>query len=184
MAIITVTGDIGSGKSTVCKELSKSLNAELFYTGNILREIAESRNITIEELHQEKDIENLDHYIDTMVQHKGIQYMKEKINAVFDSRLAWHFIPCSFKVYLKVDLETSIERLTNLDRKAEFFKDPEGLMGSILLRRMHEMGRFKKIYGIDFSEPSNYDLVIDTSKMTVKEVVNTILNHIPLVIVA
>jgi cytidylate kinase len=50
--IISITGDLGSGKSTVSDLLLKSLNYEYIYTGKIQREIARRYNMTTLELNQ------------------------------------------------------------------------------------------------------------------------------------
>ena len=46
MAIVTITGDLASGKSMVAKALIHPLNAEYFSTGNIQRGIAASMGMT------------------------------------------------------------------------------------------------------------------------------------------
>ena len=44
--IITITGDLGSGKSTVSNVLIDRLNYDYIYTGKIQREIAERYKMT------------------------------------------------------------------------------------------------------------------------------------------
>ncbi len=60
--IITITGDVGSGKSTFGKIIAESLGFKLISTGVILREIAELRGQTIvqinEALMKERKIDN------------------------------------------------------------------------------------------------------------------------------
>ena len=46
---ISIAGDLGSGKSTVAKILSKKFGAEIVSGGKIQRELASKMGITIEE---------------------------------------------------------------------------------------------------------------------------------------
>jgi cytidylate kinase len=61
--IITISGDPGSGKSTIAQELAKKLKAKRIYVGEIRREIARKKGLTLAELnkyaekHPETDVD-------------------------------------------------------------------------------------------------------------------------------
>ena len=55
---ITITGNLGSGKSTVCKELAK-IDYQIMSTGTIFREIAKERGLSVIELNEEVNKEIL-----------------------------------------------------------------------------------------------------------------------------
>ena len=98
---ISITGDLGSGKSTVGKILSSKLNYDYYSTGAIQRKIASKYNITTLELNKRSELNTeIDNEIDSWT----ISLGKSKKRIIVDSRLAWHFIPDSFKVYLTVQL--------------------------------------------------------------------------------
>jgi len=118
---------------------------------------------------------NLDHEIDN----KTIEIGKEKDNFIFDARLAWHFIPNSFKIYLKVELDAAVERAMKDERgKSEKYASKQEAKEKITERRNLEVSRFKDIYNIDIEDDNNYDLVIDTSNMTLEEVIEETIEKI------
>lgn len=49
---ISITGDLGSGKSTVAKQLSKDLGFDYVSTGTIFREIAKEYGIDVLKLNK------------------------------------------------------------------------------------------------------------------------------------
>jgi cytidylate kinase len=164
---ISLTGDLGSGKSHVSRLLSKALGYKIISTGVIQREIAEKMNMTTLELNEyTKTHPEIDDEIDGTITH--MQSLKESF--IFDSRLAWHFAPESFKVYLSVDPEEAAKRIFNDTRTSETYETVEDAMQKIQARRKSELIRFKEYYGIDYGNLSNYDLVINTSNITPEEV--------------
>src|SRR5690606_27677648 len=108
--IITIAGDLGSGKSTTADLVAKLLGYERFSSGSFMRDMAAKKGVTVVEFNQmaEKD-PKIDTEIDTTIQRIG----EEKDNLVIDSRTAWHWIPGSFKVYLSLDPKLAAERMFN-----------------------------------------------------------------------
>ena len=99
---------------------------------------------------------------------------------VVDSRLAWHFIPSSYKIYLLCDEDIAAQRISKDNDRAsdETNREVDHLISKIKERRKSEQERFKKIYGINFGDLSNYDQLIDTAYFTPEEVVDLILDGI------
>ena len=98
--IISLTGDLGSGKSTVSAILCKTMNYEYVYTGQIQRRIAERYSMTTNELNVYAETNpEIDQEIDNT-----FKSLVDAENLIVDSRLAWYFIPNSFKVFLKTVL--------------------------------------------------------------------------------
>lgn len=172
---ITITGDLGSGKSSVAKELCRRLGYEYFSTGNIQRELAAQRGMdTLQMNYQaEKDKE-----IDRLIDERLLQINNEKKSYVLDSRLAWHFVKNSFKVYLTANPEVAAQRvMSDMKRRNEPQSDDiTSKSQNLLERRKAEDTRFKKTYGIDCADLSNYDAVIDTSSRTVEAVASIIID--------
>ncbi|MEI8174607.1 MAG: AAA family ATPase [bacterium] len=93
--IITIAGANGGGKSSTAKKVAEQLNFKHFSSGDFMRQIAKENNITLEELGKIAEKEDwVDKKIDDYVKQVG----SEK-KAIIDSRLAFHFIPESFKIY-------------------------------------------------------------------------------------
>jgi len=174
--IITITGDLGSGKSSVARELCRLLGYEYFSTGNIQRELAQQAGVDTLEMNYfaEKNKE-----IDRLIDDRLRQINNENKSYVLDSRLAWHFVKDTFKVYLTVQPEIAAQRVSgDRQRKNEpVIADLKAKALNLIERRKAEDRRFKATYGIDCSDLNNYDVVMDTSHSSVKEVANAILER-------
>lgn len=178
--IITITGTLGSGKSSTADLVAKELGWKRFSSGDFMRKIATELGISINELNivAEKDT-SIDVKIDDEVRKAGEM---EKI--IIDSRLAFHWIPESFKVYLDLAPEIAKERIFNnlkendLRRKSEGVKNLEEIYEKILSRRESEKNRYKELYGIENNaDHKHFDLVVDTNKNNLKEVVQIVLTE-------
>ncbi len=177
--IITISGDIGSGKSTTGKLLAKNLGYNYLSTGAIQRKIAEKMGMTTLELNllteKRRDIDDkIDGYT------RALDGSDEDF--VVDSRLAWHFIPASYKVFLLCEESIAAERISGdkLRKSDETNRDVQHLLRKIKERRNSEKERFKKIYDIDFELLSNYNLIIDSAYFYPEEIVTMITDGIAL----
>jgi len=169
--IISITGDLGSGKSTVSDILCKRLNYEYIYTGKIQREIALKYNMTTLELNKYSETHpEIDEEIDST-----FKSLNESANLIVDSRLAWFFIPQSFKVFLKTDLIVSANRISgDNQRKNEKYLSKEDAVNKIAARKASENKRYIELYGADCSDLSNFNLIVDTSHITPEQVADII----------
>lgn len=159
--IITLSGDIGSGKSSVAAELQQLTGYDIVGTGKIQRAIAERRGLTTLELNK---ISATDRSVDDEIDNFVIELGKSKDRLIIDSRLAWHFIPSAFKVYLSVDATVGAERVFNAGRSDEHNPSLAETLQNNLKRQTYEDERFFKLYGVHFRRFDNYDLVVDTSE--------------------
>jgi len=173
---ITITGDLGSGKSSVAKSLCEKLNYKYFSTGVIQRQMGKENGMNTLELNYfaEKNLD-VDKYIDDFV----IRLNDEEDSFAIDSRMAWHFIRNSFKVYLTVNPIVAAKRVMADDQR-----DSEPIMADIyekslnlLERRAAEDKRFKSIYGVDCGDLNNYNLVVDTTYSSIAELSKLIIQQ-------
>jgi predicted cytidylate kinase len=179
--IISFNGDHGSGKSTIAEKISKELGYERVYLGQVFRNLAKERGFTLVEFAK---LAETDPSIDMSVDAHIIELAKEKKDFVTESRTAWHFLPESLKIYLKVSPEEGARRMfehlksdkdsnrTNEDKGIETVED---VMESNKKRKEFDNIRYKKHYSIDPNNMSNYDLVIDTTNLTREEVLEKVL---------
>ena len=79
--IITISGMLGSGKSTVAKLLAECLGWDYYSTGNAQREIAAKRGMTTLELNRLADT---DPSIDKEIDGVFIKIFKDAINFLID----------------------------------------------------------------------------------------------------
>jgi len=178
--IITISGDPGSGKSTVGKAVAKEFGLKHFSAGDFMREMAESRGISLMELTRQAETDiSIDREIDERTKHLAL-----KADFVIDSRLAFHFIPKAVKIFLKVDLKVAAQRtwkdIASQKRHTEQqLKSEKDVLEAIVKRQKSEVERYRKYYEIDnFLDAKHYDFVLDTTNLTQEESVRKVLDFL------
>ncbi len=171
---ITLSGELGSGKSTVANYLISKMPFKIVSAGLLFRQLAAKHGMSAKEFNE--FIENdpkYDHYVDDTMAELG--RTDEKI--IFDSRMAWHFVPSSFKIYLYVDVDTATERIFNdVGRVSESYSDKATARKEIVERRQSEILRYQNFYHCNLDDYSNYDLIVDTSHASRDEVNELVFN--------
>lgn len=174
--IISIAGDLASGKSTVTKMIAEELNFVVYKNGEYFRKLALEHNMNVTEFN--KYVE--DHpEIDRQIELSATKFAEENDNIIIDARLGWYSVPESFKIYLKVDLDESARRaFGDESRKAtENFATVEEYKEDLKKRYTLENDRYYKLYGVKKNDMNNYDLVIDTTNITPEEVKNIIVEN-------
>ena len=159
---ITLTGNLGSGKSTISRIMSEKYGYEIYSTGKVIREFAAEKGISVLEMNQLMQKDNsYDHLIDDRTRQISLE---RKDDLFFDSRLAWHFAVNTFKVFLSVNIDEAARRVFNDDRgDTEKYKSQEDAKAQLIERAHTEDKRYKDIYGIDYFKISNYNLILDST---------------------
>lgn len=183
--IITISGTPGSGKSTISKILKEKLNAEYINAGEVRRELARKKGINLEELneyaenHPETDVD-----VDKECSAKARKLEKKGKTVIAEGRVQFHFLSESIKIFIKVDIEEAAKRIWN-DLKENKEKRNEGdfssieeLKQSLKEREQKDAQRYLKYYKIDHRNESQYDLIVDTTKLNPERAVKKILNFI------
>lgn len=172
---ITINGYLGSGKSTVCELLRERYGFTVFNTGSIHRQFANEMNISTLELNKKsKEDFSFDYQIDNAIVEYAKAHVGERI--VFDSRLAWHFVPESFKVRLIIRPEIAAERVyLNRRSKEEQYSSAREALDMLSERQNAEAERYRMIYNIDINDENNYDLIVDTSDLSPEAVAQAII---------
>ncbi len=171
--IITITGKPCSGKGSISKMFCQKYNFDYMCVGDMMREMALKNNQTILEFQQSNpNIKDIDNMLDSYTENVGKTRLDE--NLMIDSRLAWHFIPKSFKVFVDVDWTTAGNRLIGADRDSETAKDTDSATESLKNRWETENKRYQELYNIDNCNLNNYDFVVNSSNKTVEELVEII----------
>ena len=168
MAIITISGDLGSGKSLLTKYLVEKLGYSTFSAGMAFRAVAEERGVSVYELNK---ISETDKSIDVALDAKVAEIGKTSDNIVIDSRVGWHFIPQSFKIKLVVSSTVAAKRvMADSERYRENYKSIEECAATLKSRRQSEVRRFREFYHADIKDDNNFDLVINTNDKTPEQV--------------
>ncbi len=171
---ITLSGELGSGKSTVANYLISKMPFRIVSAGLLFRQLAAKHGMSAKEFNEfiESD-PKYDHYVDDTMAELG--RTDDKI--IFDSRMAWHFVPQSFKIYLYVDVDTATERIFNdKGRVSESYSDKATARQEIIDRRKSELLRYQNFYHCNLDDYSNYDLIVDTSHASRDEVNELVYN--------
>lgn len=174
--IISLTGDIASGKGAVSNILSEKLNYSIYRNGEYFRKLAKEHNMNVKQFNKYCE----DHpEIDYDIENSAKEYAKTHDNFIIDARLGFYAVNQSFKVYLKVDSNEAARRVF-LDKtrgEVENYSSLDSAKNEIEERFKLENERYFKIYGVKKDDMSNYDLVIDTTYMTPHMVAEKIENE-------
>ena len=164
----------GSGKSSTGKALAKLLGYERTSSGDFFREMATKRGVSIEEINRVAEQDpSIDSDTDEWVRDKG-----KSQNLIIDSRLAFHWIPDAFKVFLKLDPKIAAERtfahIKKEGRVVQEAHSSDDAYQKMLERIGSERKRYQALYGVDYTDESKYDLVVDTGPNDLKAVTKII----------
>jgi cytidylate kinase len=161
--IITVAGSPGSGKSSTAKAVAAALGFRHFSSGDRFRQLAAARGESIEAMNISAEVQReIDLEVDNLLKE---MYRAER-RVVIDSRMAWRWMPHSFKVFLVLDPDTAAERIFDHlrleGRISEAAQSVAEVRASIERRSASERKRYAALYAVDVTDPLNFDVVINT----------------------
>lgn len=170
---ITIFGLAWSGTSTVWKLLAEKLGYTFMSSGNIMRSWAEEAWMSIYEY--EEKVVSKDNNFDIKLDNEVGNFWKNNNEFIFESRLAWNFIPDSFKIFLDCPQETRYERIQNREEESI-----EEVTQKNLQRETGLIERYKEVYPEIVFPPQAevFDLVIDAQNNLPEEIIDIILKHI------
>jgi CMP/dCMP kinase len=161
--IITIAGSPGSGKSATAKAVAAALGYRHFSSGDLFRQLAVERGESIEAMNISAEAQrDIDLKVDNLLQEK---YRTED-RLVIDSRMAWRWMPGSFKVFLVLDPGSAAERIFRQvhaeGRTSENAASVEEVRASIERRAASEHRRYAALYDVNATDPLNFDVVFNT----------------------
>lgn len=173
---ITLSGTLGSGKSTVGKELARRLGVEYISTGQIFRQIGHISNLDALQINLEAETNS---EIDKALDGKVRELNATTPHFVVDSRMAWHFVDNALKVFLSVMPETAADRImADRSRATEQYESIEAALNGLRARRDSEIRRYRRLYNVEIEDASNYDMSIITDNADIDDVVDLILRRV------
>ncbi|MBI2021595.1 cytidylate kinase family protein [Candidatus Daviesbacteria bacterium] len=168
---ITVSGDIGTGKTTLAKNLANILGWKHLHAGEFFRHWHQENHIPLDQ--SERIPEELDRKIDMGYQKK----MQDEKNIIFESHLAGWLakdfqdvfrILCVTDEKVKMDRASRRDGITIEEAKRHAKKRSESYSE-----------KFARLYGVkNHLDPKLFDLVIDTTNLTPEQVLNHVLKSI------
>ena len=156
--IITISGLPGSGTSTVSKILSRCIGVEVVSAGDIFRNMAKERGLTLEEFGKSAlDNEEIDRELDRFQKKIASDARSAAADVILEGRLsAWMAEP-DLAVFVTAPLNVRAARVSH--REGTLLSDAAT---EIRERELCEAARYEKYYGIDVDGPRIYDLVINS----------------------
>jgi cytidylate kinase len=173
--IIAISGLHGTGKSVIAKLLAKNLGVLYYSTGQAFRDLAKENNMSLEEFSNfvEKHPD-----IDKELDNRVLKMAKEG-DIIIDSQLSGYLLKsiADFKIHLTCPLKIRVKRMAVRDQSSYDAKLKE-----TTLREESELKRFNELYNIDLSDnifiQNFFDLIIDTGRLSIDEVLKTILKEL------
>ncbi|MFQ5815857.1 MAG: (d)CMP kinase [Candidatus Hydrothermarchaeaceae archaeon] len=165
--IITIGGDIGSGKSTVAKAIAERFGLKHISAGDTFREMARERSMSLGEF--SRFVEE-HHELDRELDDRQIAMARKAGDAMIDGRLSGMLLQeAVLKIWLKASIEERAKRVARRENK-----DYDQALRETKEREGSEFRRYMDIYGLDLGDLSIYDVVLNTSLWGPEEVINII----------
>lgn len=179
--IISLSGPPGSGKSTIAKMLAERLGWPRYYVGEMQRQAAEKRGMTLGEYNKLGETDpSTDTEVDEWIKKMG----RTQDNFIIESRTSWHFIPHSIKIYVDVAPEEGARRMlkqiesSQRKKESKEFDSLEDVVKTNEQRMQSDDKRYQKYYGIQAFDKNNFDLVVDSTGQTPEQTLDRVWDFI------
>lgn len=154
---ITVSGPPGCGATTLVEELAAALDCGYVSGSELFREVAAERDMSLSQLVAETgESEAVDRALDRRLRRIAEKWGTANKAFVLESRLAGWIAGNRADIRIWLDAPDEIRA----DRTAE----REEMTSEMQVREVIETRRYESYYGIDLSDLSIYDLVINTGR--------------------
>lgn len=168
---ITIGGLPGSGSSTVAHILSKRLNIKHIEAGDIWDIMAREKKTDVLGLNL---LAEKDKSIDQELDKRMLALARKKDDLILEGRIIGALcvkndIP-AFKIWVTAPIDARVKRICRREKTS--FEETKKITQA---REKSEAKRYLQYYNIDISDKSLYDLVIDSEKMTAKDISELIL---------
>lgn len=162
---IAISGKAGAGKSTFAKRIAGTFKLEHVSAGKIFRQMARQRNMDLGTL--SKFAENNED-IDKEIDERSVEEAK-KGNVVLDGHLtAWMCEDLAdLKIFVTAPLDVRVKRIAQRDGISY-----EDALHETTKRENSERMRYKKIYNIDITDLSIFDIILNTEKWSIDSITN------------
>jgi cytidylate kinase, putative len=157
--LITVSGPPGCGATTLCKRLAEAMDCPYVSGGDIFRELAEEKEISLHQHIAEADTSaDIDRELDERLQSMAEKWSESDKPFILESRLAGWLAAdhADLRLWLDAPDEVRVDRIDNrVETEAE-----------MRVREVSEAGRYESYYDIDVGDREFYDLLLNTARWT------------------
>lgn len=157
--LVAVSGRHGAGKTTLAKSIADHFNLKYISAGEIFRQMAKEQGMSLIEFtkYTEQHPE-IDRRID-----KRMKKEAKRGDRVLDSQLAYYFS----KSFNPINILVFAQKNDIIRRVSE----REGISlekarKEVETRESNEKKRFKRLYDVDLWEPKDFDIMINTSRIS------------------
>jgi cytidylate kinase len=186
LPVITVCMGPGSGESIVAQEIAKQLDFNFFHR-DIINEIAKSSHISsqvIETLEKER-LSGINDFISSLINDKYLwpglylEHLMKIVHvigkhgrAVIVGRGSNFILPLQerFSVRIVAPLEVRIQNVAR-----EYGVSENDAKRRILRRESRRRAFVRQSFHEDIADPLNYDLILNTEKLSIKSAVNAVI---------
>jgi cytidylate kinase len=168
---ITVSGPPGCGATTVCEGLSTVLDCGYVSGGDIFRQLADDRGLSLSQLIAKTDeTDEIDRALDQRLRTIAEKWGASNKAFVLESRLAGWLAGnrADLRVWLDAPNEVRVDRT----------RDRAEMEAEMRVREVSEAGRYRSYYGIDINDRSFYDLAINTARWSPEATLQMILSAV------
>jgi len=156
-AFITVSGPPGCGATTLCSQLSEAMDCPYVSGGDIFRELADERGLSLNQLTAKADAsEGIDRELDQRLQTIAEKWGNADKPFILESRLAGWLAGEHADLRIWLDAPEAV-RLKRIEDRVE-------TEAEMRVREISEAGRYQSYYEIDIDDREFYDLHINTAR--------------------
>jgi CMP/dCMP kinase len=159
---IAISGHSGCGNTTATTNVGKSLSLRMVnYT---FRDLAKDVGLTFDEVQKQASENPLFDYL------TDLQLVRAALNPqiVLGTRLASWLMEADLRIWLHASLEARAARISK--RETEKASSYEHVLYKTLKRDEENRKRYLRLYGIDILDHSDFDMTINTEKLTAEQV--------------
>ena len=168
---ITVSGPPGCGATTVSEGLSAALDCGYVSGGDIFRQLADDRGMSLSQLIAKTDeTDEIDRALDRRLRTIAEKWGAANNPFVLESRLAGWLAGnrADLRIWLDAPNEVRVDRTSHRDE----------MEAEMRVREVSEAGRYHSYYGIDVNDRSFYDLAVNTARWTPETTLEMILTAV------
>jgi len=168
---ITISGLPGSGTTTVARIISKKLGLMLISAGDVFRQLASQRGMTVEEFSKYAD-ENPE--VDRRIDKTQQELAEAENDVVVEGRLSgWFVKDADLRVWIFADPEIRYQRIAKREGKDLVVAKHETKMREDLEKR-----RYQKFYSIDIDDWTVYDIILNSGKFSAEAIAEIVITAV------